>query len=642
MGDIVLRFPDGSQRSFPRGVTAQEVAASLSPRLAQAALAAMVDGQVVDLNRPITQDTSIRILTWQDPEGRTVYRHSTAHIMAQAVQRLFPEAKVTIGPPTEDGQGYYYDFDVPRPFTPADLEKIEQVMRDIIAEDQQFIREEVSREQARAEFEKLGEPYKLEILDAIPEGETVSLYRNDDKWVDLCRGPHVPRTSYIKAIKLTSTSGAYWRGDEKNKMLQRIYGTSFASQKELDEYLRKLEEAQRRDHRRLGRELNLFMFHPYAPASPFFFPHGALVYNLLVDYVRGLYKKYGYEEVITPQIFLADLWKISGHYYHFWDEMFSLSADEREYGVKAMNCPSHCLMYAASLHSYRELPIRYADFCRLHRYERSGVTAGLTRVRSFSQDDAHIFCRPEQIEEEIHNFVEMLTETYKMLGFEEIQIYLSTRPDHRAGTDEIWDRAEATLADVLKSQKIDYDLRPGEGAFYGPKIDFIVNDALGRPHQLGTAQLDFNMPNQFGLEYISEAGTPERPVMIHRAMLGSLERFMGILIEHCAGAFPVWLAPVQVAILPIADRHNDYAFKLASDLRNKNLRVTVNTDSAKTSAKVAQAEAQKIPYMLIVGDREVSNESVSVRQRGRKDLGSMKVAEFEARILAEVATRASH
>lgn len=636
MSDIAISLPDGSEKRFRVNVTPAEVAASIGERLAKACLAAVVDGQVVELNHPIPSDASLRLLTWNDAEGRYVYRHSTAHIMAQAVQRIFPHAKVTIGPPTDDGQGYYYDFDVERPFTPDDLERIEKEMLEIIQEDLPFERQEISREEAQREFARLGETYKLEILDAIPEGETVSIYRNADKWLDLCRGPHVPSTGYIKAVKLTSSGGAYWRGDEKNKMLQRIYGTSYPERKQLEEHLQRLEEAQRRDHRRLGRELGLFMFHPFAPASPFFFPKGALLYNTLVDYVRELYQRYGYEEVITPLIYEAGLWKISGHYDHFWDEMFTIEADEREYAPKPMNCPSHCLMYAANHHSYRELPIRYADFARLHRYERSGVTAGLTRVRSFSQDDAHIFCRPDQIQREVHSFVQMLNETYRMLGFTETQVLLSTRPPKRAGSDDVWDRAESTLSEVLAALDIRHDLNPGEGAFYGPKIDFLVKDALGRPWQLGTVQLDFNLPERFQLEYVTEAGTASRPVMIHRAMLGSLERFLGVYIEHCAGAFPTWLAPVQAVLLPITDKHHEYATRLRNELQARSVRAEADLRNQKTGAKVAEAESLKIPYMLIVGDREVQSESVSVRAHGRRDLGPMKFEEFLHRVTREI------
>jgi threonyl-tRNA synthetase len=473
------------------------------------------------------------------------------------------------------------------------------------------------------------------MIDDLGPDETISIYEQGD-FVDLCRGPHLPSTGKIKAFKLLNIAGAYWRGDEKNQMLQRIYGVSYPQKKEIEAFLERRAEAERRDHRKLGRQLGLFMFHPFAPASPFFFPKGALLYNTLIDYVRGLYKEYGYEEVITPLIYEAGLWKISGHYDHFWDEMFHIDADDREYAPKAMNCPSHCLMYAANHHSYRDLPVRYADFARLHRHERSGVTAGLTRVRSFSQDDAHIFCRPDQIQDEIKNFMKMLKDTYTMLGFDDIDILLSTRPDHRAGTDEIWDRAEETLTNVLHALEIEYTVVPGEGAFYGPKVDFIVNDALKRPWQLGTCQLDFNMPEQFKLEYITESGKPARPAMIHRAMLGSLERFLGVYIEHCAGAFPTWLAPVQVIVIGISEHQTDYVNQIAEQLSQAGYRVETDVRNEKVGYKIREAETMKIPFMAVTGAREMESGGVSVRRHGQGDLGSMTVNGFIQSIDADV------
>jgi len=639
MSATTIHLPDGSQKVFPHPTTPAEVAATIGPRLAKATLAAEVDGQVVDLLYPIDGDVSLRLLTFDDDEGRKVYRHSTAHIMAQAVQRQFPVAKVTIGPAIEEG--FYYDFDVVDPFSPEDFAKIETAMRDIIAEDQPFHRMEVSRDEARKMFEAMGESYKVELLDGIPEDEVVTIYRNGEHWLDLCRGPHLSSTGKVKAFKLLSSSGAYWRGDENRKMLQRIYGTSYPDNKLLKEHLDRLEEAQKRDHRKLGRELELFMFHPFAPASPFFFPKGAIVYNTLISYVRELYERYEYEEVITPLIYEAGLWKLSGHYDHFWEEMFTIQADEREYAPKPMNCPSHCLMFAANHHSYRELPIRYADFARLHRYERSGVTGGLTRVRAFSQDDAHVFCRPDQVQQEIHSFIEMLDETYELLGFSDTRVLLATRPEKRAGADEVWDRSESALTDVLAALDIKFDLNPGEGAFYGPKIDFLVKDAIGRAWQLGTVQLDFNLPERFRLEYVTEQGVVERPVMIHRAMLGSLERFLGVYIEHCGGVFPLWLAPVQVILLPIADRHHDYSERLLREMKHVGIRAEVDFRSEKTGAKVAEAEVRKIPYMLIVGDREVEAESVAVRAHGRRDLGAQEFQSFLNQVLQEIRDRRS-
>lgn len=637
MAELNVALPDGSQLAFAPGVSLTTVAEAIGPRLARAALAAEVDGELRDLSACLDRDAAVRFVTWADAEGQRVYRHSTAHVMAQAVQRLFPEAKVTIGPALDDGR-FYYDFDVPEPFGPDDLAAIEAEMARVIAEDQPFRREELSRDQARELFAARGEPYKLEILDEIPDGEAVTVYWNGDAWVDLCRGPaHLPSTGRIGAVKLLASSGAYWRGESNNRMLQRIYGTSFPEQKQLDGWLELRAEAERRDHRRLGRELDLVWFSDMAPACPFFFPAGATIYNLLVDLIRSRYRKYGYDEVITPQVLLADLWRQSGHWDAYRENMYFVEFEGQTHAVKPMNCPSHALMYAAGRHSYRDLPIRYADFGRLHRYEPSGVTAGLTRVRSFAQDDAHIFCRPDQVEAEVHAFVAMLTEVYELFGFTDVQIDFATRPEKSVGSDKMWALAERLLRESLEHRDIAYRLAAGEGAFYGPKIDFMVADALGRRHQLGTCQLDFNMPERFGLEYITAEDRRERPVMIHRALLGSLERFMGILIEHTGGAFPAWLAPEQVRLIPIAARHVDYARERAGELAAAGYRVTVDDSDERMSAKVAAAEARKIPYMLICGDREVGSGQVSVRRRGMSDLGAMAFAGFVAKLAEEAA-----
>jgi len=561
-------------------------------------------------------------------------RHSAAHAMAEAVVRLFPDAKLAIGPPTEDG--FYYDFAVPRPFTPEDLEQIQQLMRETVARDLPFQRQVISREEARRLF--TDQPFKLEIIQEIPEGEAISIYRHGGFW-DLCEGPHMASTGKIGPFKLLSVAGAYWRGDERRPMLQRIYGTAFESEALLGEHLQRLEEAQRRDHRRLGRELDLFFFDPLAPASPFFLPKGAIIFNLLVEYVRGLYQRYGYQEVISPQIFSTDLWKRSGHYENYRDNMFFTYVEDREYGVKPMNCPGHAVMYASKLHSYRELPLRYADFGRLHRFERSGVLHGLTRVRSFSQDDAHIFCTASQIGPEVRAFIQMLIETYQSFQFDRVRFALSLRPEKRIGSDEVWDRAEAALEAVLKERGIEYQRFPGEGAFYGPKIDLFVPDALGREWQLGTVQLDFAMPERFELEYVADDGSSQRPVMIHRAMLGSLERFLGVLIEHFAGAFPVWLAPVQAVVIPIADRHLEYAQEVEARLKAHDLRVQVDAGNERMNAKIRDAQLQKIPYMLIVGDKETQNGTVAVRTRGGEDLGAMAQGAFAELILKDNARR---
>ncbi len=633
MSDIRVTLPDGKLLKASVGSTVMDVVKQIGPGLARAALAAKIDGRQVDLAHSLDKDAALEVLTFNNPEGREVYWHSTTHLMAQAIKDLFPETQLTIGPPINEG--FYYDFDKPDPFTAEDMERIEARMTELARADLPISRREIQREDARNLFTELGEIYKVEMIDDLDPDETISIYEQGD-FVDLCRGPHLPSTGKIKAFKLLNIAGAYWRGDEKNQMLQRIYGVSYPQKKEIEAFQERRKEAESRDHRKLGRQLGLFMFHPFAPASPFFFPKGARLYNTLIDYVRSLYKEYGYEEVITPLIYEAGLWKTSGHYDHFWEEMFHIDADDREYAPKAMNCPSHCLMYAANHHSYRDLPVRYADFARLHRHERSGVTAGLTRVRSFSQDDAHIFCRPDQIQDEIQDFMKMLKDTYTMLGFDDIDILLSTRPDHRAGTDEIWDRAEETLTNVLHALEIEYTVVPGEGAFYGPKVDFIVNDALKRPWQLGTCQLDFNMPEQFKLEYITESGKPARPTMIHRAMLGSLERFLGVYIEHCAGAFPTWLAPVQVIVIGISEHQTDYVNQIAEQLSQSGYRVETDVRNEKVGYKIREAETIKIPFMAVVGAREMESGGVSVRRHGQGDLGSMTVNEFIQSIETDV------
>ena len=620
MKSVRITLPDGGHIELESGSTVMDAVARIGPGLSKAALAAKIDGAQVDLDHKLCEDASLEVLTFGNTEGREVYWHSTTHLMAQATKELFPEARLTIGPPIEEG--FYYDFDKPEPFTAEDLERIEGRMVELSQADMPIRRKELTREDARAIFTDLGESYKVEMIDDLAADEVISIYEQGD-FIDLCRGPHIPSTGKIKAFKLLNVAAAYWHGDENNQSLQRIYGVSYPRKKDLDEYLERRAEAERRDHRKLGRQLELFMFHPFAPASPFFFPKGTQVYNILTDYVRDLYRKHGYDEVITPLIYEAGLWKISGHYDHFWDEMFTIDADDREYAPKAMNCPSHCLMYAAGYHSYRDLPIRYADFARLHRHERSGVTAGLMRVRSFSQDDAHIFCRPDQIRDEIDNFIKMLRDAYTMLGFNDTRITLATRPPKRAGTDEIWDHAEETLARVMDSLDIDYEVTPGEAAFYGPKVDFFVKDALRRPWQLGTCQLDFNMPELFELEYITESGKPARPVMIHRAMLGSLERFLGVYIEHCAGAFPTWLAPVQAIVIGISEHQAEYVHQMARTLTDTGFRVETDLRNQKVGYKIREAETKKIPFMAVAGAREMEAGDVSVRRHGEGDRGNM-------------------
>ncbi len=568
---------------------------------------------------------SIKDLSEQElVEFRNNMRHSAAHVLAEAVLKLHPEAKLTIGPPIEDG--FYYDFDVNEPFTPADLKAIEKQMRRSINRNTEFVEREVTREEAREQVSD--NPYKVEILDGIPEGTRVTFCSHSDgEFEDLCRGGHVAKTGDIKAFKLLSTAGAYWRGDENNKMLQRVYGTAWESKEAQAEYLHRIEEAEKRDHRRLGRELGLFFFDPIAPASPFFLPKGAFVVNELTEYVRELYKRYDYREVITPQIFNTDLWRKSGHYDNYAENMFFIDIDETEFGVKPMNCPAAAMLFASETHSYRELPLRYADFGRLHRYERSGVTHGLTRVRSFTQDDAHIFCSLDQIGSEVRGFLDMLQESYRVLGLGEPRFTLSLRPEKRVGTDEMWDRAEAALEEILADSGMEYEAVPGEGAFYGPKIDFFVPDALKREWQLGTVQLDFSLPERFDLEYAAEDGSRQKVVVIHRAMLGSIERFLGVLIEHLGGAFPLWLAPVQAVIVPIADRHFSYANDVKEALARRGLRVNVDDSGDRMNAKIRTAQLQKVPYMLVVGDREAEDNAVAVRTRAGGNLGALSVTE---------------
>ncbi|MBT4072137.1 MAG: threonine--tRNA ligase [Chloroflexi bacterium] len=562
-------------------------------------------------------------------------RHSAAHVMAEAVIKLFPEAQIAIGPPTDDG--FYYDFEVSRPFTPEDLKKIEKLMRETIKADRPFSGVSIDRDAALERFSE--QKFKVELITDLPDDEEITVWSHQS-WEDLCAGRHADSTGKIGAFKLLSVAGAYWRGDENREMLQRIYGTAWESQEELDAYLERIEEAERRDHRRLGRELDLFFFDPIAPASPFFLPKGTIVLNELVDYVKQLYVKYGYQEVTTPQIFNTDLWKQSGHYDNYLENMYMMDVDDREFGVKPMNCPAHAVLYAANTHSYRELPIRYADFGRLHRYERSGVTHGLMRVRTFSQDDAHIFATLDQIAQEVNSFIAMLDEAYAVLGFEKIRMALSLRPEKRVGTEEMWDRAEAALTEVMESTGREYGAEEGEGAFYGPKIDFFVPDALGREWQLGTVQLDFSLPERFDLQYAAEDGSLQRPVVIHRAMLGSLERFLGVLIEHTAGALPIWLSPVQATLIPIADRHIPFGEEVVQKLRAAGVRAEVDTGSDRMGAKIRAAQVQKIPYMLVVGDREQEAGKVAVRERSGGDLGAMDVDEFVTRVAEEINTRA--
>ena len=554
---------------------------------------------------------------------RARIRHSAAHLMADAVMQLFPEAKLGIGPPTADG--FYYDLEVSRPFTPEDLEKVDQIMRETMAKDLPFVFETHERQQLLEMY--CEQPYKLELIGEISSDEPLTTYSHGT-FTDLCQGPHVSSTGEIPAFKLMSVAGAYWRGSEERPMLQRIYGTAFESQASLDEFLIRAEEADKRDHRKLGRQLGLFFFDPLAPASPFFLPKGAILYNLMVNFMQGLYQKYGYQEVITPQILSTDLWKRSGHYDLYLENMYFTTADEREFGVKPMNCPAACILYNNEHHSYRDLPLRYADFGRLHRYERSGVTHGLTRVRSFSQDDAHIFCRPDQVPNEVAHLMKMIRETYAAFSLGDPRIDLSLRPEKRGGSEEMWDKAEDILRDALISSGYSFEEIPGEGAFYGPKIDLFMHDAVGRDWQLGTVQLDLYMPDRFNLEYITRDSSAQRPIMIHRAILGSLERFMGVLIEHCAGAFPTWLAPVQAIVIPITNHHVEYGDNVVGHLRKEGFRVEMDARNERMNLKIRQAQLDKVPYMLVIGDRETEHGTASVRSRDNGNLGPLRIEEI--------------
>jgi threonyl-tRNA synthetase len=617
-------------------------------------VAVKVNGALGDLHTPVDPASDVTPVKVGDAGALEVIRHSAAHVMADAVQRLFPGTQVTIGPSIDSG--FYYDFfRAEGPFTEKDLASIEKEMRRIIKEKRPFIRTEVPRDEARALFEKMGENFKCEIIDAIPSGEPISLYRHglpewkNSTWFDVCRGPHVQHTGQIGAVKLMSVAGAYWRGDERNPMLTRIYGTAFPTEEELTEHLRLLEEAKARDHRKLGKELELFMFHEYAPAMPFFLPRGTGIYNRLVDYIRSLYVDYGYEEVITPQFFDKKLYETSGHLANYMENMYlpvpseQLKSEHDDkprkdldwIAAKPMNCPGHCLVFGQRRRSYRELPWRVADFGRLHRYERAGVVHGLARVRSFCQDDAHIFCTPDQLEQEIVSFNKLLFEVYAAFEFTNISVKLALRPENRLGTDELWDKAESALERALVQSGVPFEKLPGEGAFYGPKLEFHVVDALKRSWQLGTIQLDYSMPERFELEYVSNDGTGQRPVMLHRAILGSVERFFGILIEHCAGKFPVWLAPDQAILVTVSEKQADYALEVQAQLKARGLRVSVDISSDKLGAKIRNARNLRTPYIGVIGENEVTGGTVALRSREAGDLPPMSVAEFVERLVKE-------
>jgi threonyl-tRNA synthetase len=627
-----IRLPDGSVRTFDRAVTVAEVAQAIGPGLARAALAGRVNGKLVDTSYRIESDADVAIVTERERDGVEILRHSAAHLLAQAVKELFPRAQVTIGPVIEDG--FYYDFAFERPFTPEDLAAIEERMREIARRDLPVRREVVAREEAVRLFRDMGEAYKAEIVAAIPDGEPISLYRQGD-FVDLCRGPHVPSTGKLKAFKLTKVAGAYWRGDPRNEMLQRIYGTAWASREELEDYLRRLEEAEKRDHRRLGRALDLFHMQEEAPGMVFWHPKGWVIWQAIEQYMRRVLAENGYLEVRTPQVLDVSLWKRSGHWDNFRENMFFTESEKRDYAVKPMNCPGHVQIFNQRLRSYRELPLRLAEFGCCHRNEPSGALHGLMRVRGFTQDDAHIFCTEKQIEPEVSSFIDLLRRVYADFGFDEVLVKLSTRPARRVGTDEQWDRAEAALKAALDRKGLDYTVQAGEGAFYGPKIEFSLKDSLGRVWQCGTMQLDFSMPERLGAEYVAEDNTRRVPVMLHRAVLGSFERFIGILIEHYGGALPLWLAPVQVVVMNITEQQAAYAARVAEALRACGLRAEADLRNEKISYKIREHSLQKLPYHAIVGEREMAAEKVAVRTRKGEDLGQLGLADFISKLKAE-------
>jgi threonyl-tRNA synthetase len=629
---IKVTLPDGSVREYPAGVSLLEIAKGISPRLAREALAAKVDGRLADLGAPLDRDARVEFLTFDDEEGRQVYRHSTAHVMAQAVQRLFPGTGLAIGPAIADG--FYYDFDPKESFTPGDLAKIEKEMEAIIKADLPFERFELSRPEALDFFRDVGQKYKVELIEDLPPDVPLSCYRQGE-FTDLCMGPHVPSTGRLKSVKLMNLAGAYWRGSEKNKMLQRIYGTSFPKKSLLDEHIFLIEEARRRDHRKLGAELDLFSIREEGPGFPFFHPKGMVLRNELENFWREEHKKRGYQEIRTPIILSRHLWEQSGHWDHYRENMYFTTIDEADFAVKPMNCPGGMLIYKSRPHSYRELPIRLAELGLVHRHELSGVLHGLMRVRCFTQDDAHIFMLPSQVKDEISGVIDLVSDFYKVFGFT-YHVELSTRPEKAMGSPETWELATRELREALEDKGFDYKVNEGDGAFYGPKIDFHLKDSLGRTWQCGTIQLDFQMPEKFDLNYIGEDGQKHRPAMIHRVVFGSLERFIGILTEHYAGAFPVWLAPVQVRVLPITDRHAGYAQKVVDRLDEKGIRVELDARNEKVSYKIREAQAQKIPYMLVVGDKEAEQEAVAVRHRSRGDLGPLPLKEFEEQILKEI------
>jgi len=630
----VITLPDGSQRSYERAVSVAEVAASIGSGLARAALAGRVDGKLVDTSYLLERDAAVSIVTDRDPDGLEVIRHSTAHLLAQAVKQLFPEAQVTIGPVIEDG--FYYDFAYGRPFTPEDLAAIEVRMKQLAKADAPVTRRVLPRDEAVQLFRNMGENYKAEIIAAIPANEPISLYGQGD-WVDLCRGPHVPSTGKLKAFKLMKLAGAYWRGDSRNEMLQRIYGTAWPDQKQLDDYLQRLEEAEKRDHRRIGRELDLFHLQEEAPGAVFWHPKGWQVFQTLIGYMRAKQTAAGFQEVNGPELMDRSLWEASGHWATFGENMYTTrTPDDRVYAIKPMNCPGHVQIFKQGLKSYHQLPVRYAEFGKVHRYEPSGALHGLMRVRAFTQDDAHIFVTEEQITSEAVASTRLILDIYRDFGFDDVRIKFSDRPAKRVGTDEVWDKAEGALRDASGAAGIEYSLNRGEGAFYGPKLEFVLRDAIGRDWQCGTLQVDLNMPGRLGAHYIDDHSARRTPVMLHRAIFGSLERFLGILLEHHAGRLPAWLAPVQAVVMGITDRQHPYVLETADFLKNQGVLVQSDLRNEKVGFKIRDHTLQRVPYLLVAGDKEVAANLISVRSRSGKDLGAMTPQTFVERLRAEI------
>ena len=630
----VITLPDGSRREYDQPLSVLDIAADIGTGLARATLAAEVNGKLVDASHLVDADTTVRIITGRDEEGLQVLRHSCAHLMAQAVKELFPGAQVTIGPVIENG--FYYDFACERPFTPDDLEAIEQKMKELAEQDLGVTRLVKPRDEAIAFFRGMGEEYKAQIIESIPAGEELSLYQQGE-FIDLCRGPHVPGTGKLKAFKLTKLAGAYWRGDPANEMLQRIYGTAWPDRKALKQYLHRLEEAERRDHRKLARKQGLFHFQEEAPGLVFWHPKGWTIHNVVKDYIRSKLAGKGYQEINTPQMVDRSLWEKSGHWDKFHADMFTTSSENRDYAIKPMNCPGHIQVFNQGLKSYRDLPLRFSEFGSCHRNEVSGTLHGLMRVRGFTQDDAHIFCTEDQVQDEVSDFIDLLFEVYRDFGFDDVLMKLSTRPENRVGSDAVWDKSEQALEQALSNKGVEWELQPGEGAFYGPKIDFSLKDSIGRVWQCGTIQADFSMPGRLGAHYVDGDSRKQAPVMLHRAILGSLERFIGIIIEHYAGSFPPWLAPVQVVVASITENQTEYALSLAETLKDQGFRVDTDLRNETISLKIREHAMQRVPYQLIIGAREAENNMVAVRTRGGEDLGLMSLSDFTDRLNEDIA-----